>query len=279
VKKNYIALGGLFACLHVLFLLVGKFFVGSELLLVLFLPLLSTLYTIKCDRKSVVMFIIATLLICFVFDFVNTFIYIIPSLICGIMYGIFRKNKFKELELLCVSGLVHMVSIAFSFSVIVFLFKEVDFLLVFEKIFSLSGKKLFVVTLLTLFVLGFCEAFLVHVITDNELDKFMGKVEKNDCVPKWFLIPASLSFISFLILSFISDVYGVFAMVVFFVFFIPYIVEGAMNFRYKSTTTFLIACFCFISFFLLNYIDSIYYLILPVFSVSPLVINNFEYKK
>ena len=44
------------------------------------------------------------------------------------MYGFLRKKKFKELELLCVSGLTHMVSILFSFLIIVLLFKEVDFI-------------------------------------------------------------------------------------------------------------------------------------------------------
>ena len=140
MKKNYLALGGLFACLHVLFLVASKFIFGSELLLVLFLPLLSTIYTFKCDNKSILMFIISTILICFVFDFVSTFIYVIPSLLCGVMYGVLRKNKFKELELLCISGLTHMVSIAFSFFVIIFLFKEVEFMGLFEKIFSLNGE-------------------------------------------------------------------------------------------------------------------------------------------
>ena len=76
MRKNYLALGGLFACLHVLFLFVSKIMVGSELLLVLFLPLLSTIYTLKCDKKHVFMFTIATLLISFVFDFINTEVFV-----------------------------------------------------------------------------------------------------------------------------------------------------------------------------------------------------------
>ena len=39
MKNNYLALGGLFASLHVLFLFLSKVIVGSELLLVLFLAL------------------------------------------------------------------------------------------------------------------------------------------------------------------------------------------------------------------------------------------------
>lgn len=276
MKKNYIALGGLFACMHVLFLILSKIIVGSELLLVLFLPLLSTIYTLKCDKKSVLMFVIATLLICFVFDFVSTFIYVVPSLICGIMYGFLRKKKFKELELLCVSGLTHMVSILFSFLVIVLLFKEVDFMAVFEQIFSLSGERLFVVALLTLFVLGFCEAFLVHIISDNELEKLATKVEKNDKVPWWFAPLAGISFISCVIVYFINSLYSVFPMLLFFVFFIPYIIEGIINLKYKVLTTIFCVTFGFGAIFALQFLDPIIYLMLPVFISSPMVINNFK---
>ena len=276
MKKNYIALGGLFACMHVLFLILSKIIVGSELLLVLFLPLLSTIYTLKCDKKSVLMFVIATLLICFVFDFVSTFIYVVPSLICGIMYGFLRKKKFKELELLCVSGLTHMVSILFSFLVIVLLFKEVDFMAIFEQIFSLSGERLFVVALLTLFVLGFCEAFLVHIISDNELEKLATKVEKNDKVPRWFAPLAGISFISCVIVYFINSLYSVFPMLLFFVFFIPYIIEGIINLKYKVLTTIFCVTFGFGAIFALQLLDPIIYLMLPVFISSPMVINNFK---
>ena len=113
MKNNYLALGGLFACLHVLFLLLSKVIVGSELLLVLFLPLLSTIYTLKCDKRNIIMFVIATILVCCIFDVISTFIYVIPSLTCGVLYGVLRKFKFKELELLCISAIGHVFSLLF----------------------------------------------------------------------------------------------------------------------------------------------------------------------
>jgi len=275
MKKSYLALGGLFACLHLLFLLFAKVVVGSELLLVLLLPLLSTIYTLKCEKRSVAMFIIATFLICFAFDLIGTFIYVIPSLMCGTVYGLLRKKECKELELLCISGMMHVLSIAFSFFVIVFLFKEVDFMAVFEKIFSLSGESLVVVSLMFLIVLGFSEAFLVHVITDNELAKLSFKVEKNDFVPKWFVIPCVISLFLFVVMSFFNNLYSVFPMIVFFVFFIPYIVQGVMNFKYKVLTVMLCAFLSFLGILLLPHVHEIGYLMIPVLILSPFVINNF----
>ena len=276
MKKNYVALGGMFAGLHLVFLLFSKIVFGSELLMVVFLPLLSTIYTLKCDKKSVFMFVITTLLICFIFDFVSTFIYVIPSLICGVIYGFLRKKGCKELELLCLSGLAHTVSIAFSFLVIVLLFKEVNFLTVFEKIFSLEGEKLIVFSLLSLLVVGYCEAFLVHVVSDSELCKFMGGVEKNNSVPKWFIIPVSVSLVLFIILYFVNNLYSVLPMFILFIFFIPYIIEGMLDLKYRTLTTILVVIFSFVSIYLIKYMEPLNHLVLPIFICSPFVINNFK---
>ena len=276
MKNNYLALGGLFACLHVLFLLMSKVIVGSELLLVLFLPLLSTIYTLKSDKKNVVMFVIATILVCCIFDIVGTFIYVVPSLVCGILYGVLRKKKFKELELLCVTSVGHMISLSFSFFVISLLFKEVKFMDIFSDIFGLVGDDLLVITFLALFILGFCEAFLVHVVSDNELAKFAGKVEKNDKVPKWFMVGAIISFALFVLMCFIDVLYSVFPMLIFFVFFIPYIVEGIINLKYKVITIVLICILSLIGIFVIRFIDPLIYLSIIPFVLSPFVINNFK---
>lgn len=276
MKNNYLALGGLFSCLHVLFLFLSKVIVGSELLLVLFLPLLATIYTLKCDKKSVVMFVIATLLVCGIFEIIGTFIYVIPSLICGILYGFLRKRKVKELELLCLTSIGHIFSLFFSFFVISLLFKEVQFMNIFSSLFGLENQRLVVVTLLFLMVLGFCEAFLVHVITDNELERFTGKVEKNTSVPKWFLFGGLISFITFIILYFVNNLYSVFPMMFLFVFFVPYIAKGIINLKYKVITTSLICVFSLISIFITKYIENVNDIVLILFALSPFLINNFK---
>lgn len=276
MKSNNLALGGLFACLHVLFLFMSKVIVGSELLLVLFLPLLSTIYALKSDKKSIFMFVIATSLVCSIFDVIGCFIYVVPSLICGILYGILRKKKFKELELLCVTSIGHMISLLFSFLVIALLFKEVDFMGIFSNIFGLEGDKLVVISLLFLLVLGFCEAFLVHMISDKELIRFSEKVEKNDCVPSWFLYGSLISLVGFVSMYFINSLYSVFFMLGLFVFIIPYITYGIMNLKYKVTTVILVSIFSLIGIFVTKYIEPICSMIVIPFILSPFIINNFK---
>ena len=56
-KMEYLSLGGLFVALHVVFILLSRFLPGSALLLVIFLPLLSAIYTLKFSKKEVAMFV------------------------------------------------------------------------------------------------------------------------------------------------------------------------------------------------------------------------------
>ena len=133
-KHKYLALGGLFAALHLLFVLMAKFLPGSELILVVFLPLLSTIYTMKFDKKAVIIFFLATFLLCVIFEPIATFIYALPGLICGITYGILRKSKMKELTLVYLSSLSHAIAVSISFLFIALLFKEVNFFDIFSKI-------------------------------------------------------------------------------------------------------------------------------------------------
>lgn len=274
MKKNYLALGGLFACLHVIFLLASKFIVGSELILVLFLPLLSTIYTLKSDKKNVVMFVIATVLVCSIFDIVSTFIYIVPSLICGVLYGVLRKLNFKELELLTITTFGHMVSLLFSFLVITLLFKEVDFMKIFSSIFNVSGSSLFVVTLLVLLVMGYAEAFLVHVITDKELTRFTSSVEKNDRVPSWFLYAGLFCLVLSIVLYIFSDFYYVLGIVLLYIFTIPLIIMGIMNLKHKKLILALIFIMVIVSFIVLKYINTLGYIIIPLLIMSPFIIDN-----
>jgi len=116
----------------------------------------------------------------------------------------------------------------------------------------------------------------VHIVSDSELAKFSSKVEKNETVPKWFSIGALISFIMCIILYFVNNIYSVLAMMLLFVFIIPYIVSGIMNYKYKVLTTSLIIIFSFISIFALKYIEPLNYMIIPVFILSPTVINNFK---
>lgn len=275
MKNNYLALGGLFAALHLLFLLLSKFVAGSEFILVVFLPLLSTIYALKFNVKESAMFFIATFFLCAIFEPVSTFIYILPALMCGSIYGVFRKRGMKELSLVYVSSLAHALSVSISFVFIGVLFKEVDFFDIFASFINKSGNEFYVCVYLVLLVLGVIEAFVTHIISDEELKKVGYKnIESEEGTPLWINCCLVALLILYLVLAIIDPLLTCYCYPFVLAFTIPNVVEFVMKSRMKwiywvSGVLFVVSAF------VTQYIDVVFYPMLIVGILFPMIVENF----
>lgn len=272
--KEYLSLGGLFVALHLVFVLLSKFVPGSSLLLVIFLPLLSTIYTLKFNKDKVVMFVIATLFLCFIFEPVSTLIYIIPSLMCGVSYGALRKKSMKELSLVYTSSLAHSISLLISFLFISILFKEVDFFVIFKSFISKEGSSFYALIYLTLMLLGVVESFILHIICNSELLKLgYQESEKEKETPLWMVVSLIAFTLIYFSLSFINPIYTIYVIPFVICFSIPIVIEF-INRNNAKWIYILVALFSLIALFLLGAIDGVYYPILLVFVVIPILLEK-----
>lgn len=273
-KNSHLSLGGLFIALHLIFVFVAKFFVGSELILVLFLPLLSAIYALKFNKKAVTMFFIATFFLCLIFDPVSTFIYVLPSLICGTVYGFLKKNKFKELSVIYISSLSHAVCVLISFSAIALMFKEIDFSVIFSWLSNKQGEELFACVYLFFVLLGLLEAFLTHIITNDELKKMgYNEIVSEDSTPGWMIIGLFISVLAYVFLSCIKPIFSIYAFPFVLAFAIPHIIEFIIKNKYKWAYL-LLGVMCVTSLFLLSIFNPIFYPILGLLVFSPLIFIN-----
>lgn len=274
-KNNYLALGGLFVALHLLFIFMSKLLVGSELILVIFLPLLSTIYALKFNKKEIAMFVIASFLLCLIFEPISTCIYVLPALICGTLYGVLRKKNVKELGLVYISSISHSFSLLVSFLFISFMFKEVDFFAIFASFINKSGAEFYASIYLILMLLGLLESFVVHIITSNELKKLGYKdLESEESVPLWMNVCLLISLIVYIVLAFVNPIYSCYVFPYLLSFSIPNIVEFIFANKYKWVY-FIVGLFTIISVFLFSYLDSLLYPGLLLLIVFPLIVTNF----
>ena len=272
--KEYLSLGGLFIALHLVFVLLSKFVPGSSLLLVIFLPLLSTIYTLKFNKDKVVMFVSATLFLCLIFEPVSTLIYIIPSLMCGVSYGVLRKKSMKELSLVYTSSLAHSISLLISFLFISILFKEVDFFVIFKSFISKEGSSFYALIYLTLMLLGVVESFILHMICNSELLKLgYQESEKEKETPLWMVVSLIAFTLIYFSLSFINPIYTIYVIPFVICFSIPIVIEF-INRNNAKWIYILVALFALIALFLLGVIDGVYYPILFVFVVIPILLEK-----
>jgi hypothetical protein len=274
-KNNYLTLGGLFAALHLLFVFMSKIFVGSEFILVVFLPLLSTIYALKFNIKETIMFFIASFFLCVVFEPIATFIYVLPALLCGTIYGGLRKKKVKELSLVYLSSMAHSLSLLISFLFIGIMFKEVDFFSIFASFINKEGRELYLCIYLFLILLGVLEAFVTHIITSGEL-KRLGymSLEKERDTPLWMNVSLVILFIAYIVIAVINPLFSCYALPFVIAFSIPNIVDFVGENK-KHWIYFIVGALFFCSLFLMKYIDLILYPMLLILVASPLIIANF----
>lgn len=273
-KGNYLTLGGLFVALHIVFILLARFLPGSSLLLVIFLPLLSTIYTLKFNKKEVAMFIVATLFLCLIFEPVSALIYILPALICGVGYGILKKKNVKELSIIYITSLLHSISLLITFLFIGLLFKETDFFSVFSMFIKKEGPPFYVCVYYVLMTLGVIEAFIVHFICDNELVKLgYKKVEEENETPNWIIVLFFISVIVFTVLLIINKYYSLYCIPFAIAFLIPMVIEfivlNTRKWMYFIVCIMLLSCT-----FLLNVIDAMFYPMLLLIVFSPMVVEK-----
>lgn len=274
-KNNYLALGGLFVALHLLFVFMSKILVGSEFILVIFLPLLSTIYSLKFEIKETIIFFIATFLLCLLFEPISTFIYVLPALICGTVYGMLKKKKIKELSLVYISSLSHSLSLLIAFVSISFMFKEVDFFSIFEMFINKSGSEFYACVYLVLILLGVLESFVTHIIINNELKKLgYEEIKGENTTPLWMNICFPISVLAYVILAIINPSLSCYVFPFLLAFTIPNVVEFVTLDKHKWIY-FIVGLMFIVSVFLINYIDSMLYPGLALLAISPLALENF----
>ena len=274
-KNNYLTLGGLFVALHLLFVFISKILIGSEFILVVFLPLLSTIYTLKFGVKETIMFFIASFFLCAIFEPVATFIYVLPALICGITYGVLRKNKVKELSLVYVSSLSHSISLLIAFISISLMFKEVNFFNIFSNFIKKEGNEFYVCVYLILILLGLLEAFVTHIIASNELKKLgYNELEEDERTPLWMNVGLIISLSVYAILGFINPIYTCYCLPFLIAFSLPNIIEFIILNKHRWIY-FMVGLLVIVSIFLVKYINAIFYPGLLLFIFSPIILENF----
>lgn len=274
-KNNYLTLGGLFIALHLLFVFLSKVLVGSELILVVFLPLLSTIYSLKFGIKETIMFFISAFLLTLLFEPIAACIYVLPALICGVVYGLARKRNVKELSLVYFSSLSHSIALFISFAFISLMFKEVEFFNIFANFLNKEGEELYASIYLILMLIGVLEAFVTHIITNNELKKLGYKeLEEDRETPMWINVGFILSLLLYVVLAFIKPIASVYCFPYLLAFTIPLVVEFVL--RNESRWLYFVCMIVMMALlFVIPYLNPIFYPSLLIWATIPLILKKF----
>ena len=182
----------LMAAINVIFSLFTAFVPLLSVILIIFIPLTSTLVEVYCKDRYFPIYAIATLGLSVVvslsaIDF--TLFYLIPSIMTGYIFGLMAKKNFPSLWGILIASILQ-TGISFAFIPLIQLITEHNLIEDIIRILNVTDRTYFNnLLILMFFVVALIQTILSFVVVNNELRKFG---VKNDNKKDWRL-PVSLA--------------------------------------------------------------------------------------
>ena len=136
-----IAYMAIMAAINVVFVLITTLVPVLMVLLVLVLPLTNVIVTLFCKKKYFPIYAIATLGLCMLvtmWNITDTFLYVIPSMITGFIFGIMVENKVPAIYILISTSIIQFGCSYALIPFIKFVFNT-DIVMVFLTAFGLKN--------------------------------------------------------------------------------------------------------------------------------------------
>ena len=139
-----IAFIAIMAAINVVFVLISSLLPVLLFLLVFILPLTSVFVTIYCKKSFFPVYFVSTIALCLAvtagFSIFDTFIYVLPSLVVGFIFGISIEKQVPAVYILIINSII-----LYGFTYLTFLFIErvISQVNLFNSIYTLVGLENF----------------------------------------------------------------------------------------------------------------------------------------
>ena len=171
-----IAYMAIMSAINVIFVLLSNILPVLLFLLVFVLPLTSTVVTLLCKKKYYPIYFIVTMLLCFLvslgFSIFDTFVYVLPSLITGFIFGYAIEKRIPAIYIVVVSTLVQYCLTILTFFVMSKIVTNLDLLEAIIKAFGLADYEFKAeFTQIFLYIVSLIQILLAFFITSLEIKK------------------------------------------------------------------------------------------------------------
>lgn len=164
---SYIAI---MCSLNLLFLLLSLYLPLASLFLMIALPLTSALVSIKCPKRYILIYFVATSLVSLI-DLQEALFYILPSLLIGISFGVLIKLKIHSIFVIYITSIVALICLYLGYHLIIQIY-GVDMRLLIANLLNIKEVVMNNIFLILLYFLGLTQTVFTYMIATSELKKF-----------------------------------------------------------------------------------------------------------
>ena len=163
---HHITYMGIMTTINLIFILLATYFPVLMFLPIIFLPFASTLVSYECKKRYYIIYAIASIGLCLIFNINDTIFYVVPSVITGFFIGVLLERKINPFWMVLVSTIIE-ASLTFAFIPLINLISNVDIVETFISEFAYKTE----LTYLFVFFLALVQCALSHFVLLSEIKR------------------------------------------------------------------------------------------------------------
>ena len=205
VTQN-IAYMAIMAAINIIFVLLSNLLPVLLFLLVLILPLTSTIVTLYCKKRYYPIYAVVTLGLCLAvaggFSIFDALIYVFPSLIVGFVFGVSFEYKLPAILIIVGASIIQFGLTYLTYFILTKIINNFDVMYGIIKLFGMADfQYLNAFLLIFLFVISLIQIVLSYIFIKIEIHKF-GIDVNLECKQRYLLYISTFLCIGLAVLSY-----------------------------------------------------------------------------
>ena len=168
---HHITYMGIMTAINLIFIVLATYIPFLMFLLILLLPFVSAIVSYYCQKRYYLIYAIASVGLCLIFNISDTIFYVVPSIVTGFLIGVLLEKKINPFWLILSSTIVES-ALTFALIPLINLIGNVDIVYTFLTLFKLTEFTYKTeVTYLFIFFLSLVQCALTHFVLLSDAKK------------------------------------------------------------------------------------------------------------
>ena len=168
---HHITYMGIMAAINLIFIVLATYLPIFMFLLILLLPFASAIVSYYCQKRYYVIYAVATIGLCLIFNISDTLFYVVPAVITGLAIGILLEYKIHPFWLVLSSTIINF-AFTLAFIPLINLISGADIIVSFLTILKLNNSDYRIeIAFLLFFVISLMQCVLTHFIIVSDSKK------------------------------------------------------------------------------------------------------------
>lgn len=157
--------------INLVFIVLDTYVPFAMILLILLLPFVSAVVSYFCQKKYYIIYAVASIGLCLIFNIADTIFYIVPAIISGFVIGLLLDKQINPFWMILCSTLIE-VALTYAFIPLINLLSNADIVVTFLTIFKLNDFP-YREELMHIFILfiALTQCSLTHFVLLTEIKK------------------------------------------------------------------------------------------------------------